>query len=93
MFQTVQTFTFTKLTSIFVTCRHIKKKASESVWRIKETDLIAKKRSNFSMSRVTMKYLITMCYASILSFHLVLENTATLKAVFIYTGVIDFFYD
>lgn len=39
-----------------------------------------------------MKYFITMCYACILSFHLVLENTATLKAAFIYTGVIDFFF-
>lgn len=45
------------------------------------------------MSRVTMKYFITMCYACLLSFHLVLENTTTLKAAFIYTGVIDFFYD
>ncbi|XP_052716060.1 atrial natriuretic peptide receptor 1-like isoform X1 [Crassostrea angulata] len=35
--------------------RHIKKKASESVWRIKETDLIAKKRSNFSMSRISLR--------------------------------------
>lgn len=45
------------------------------------------------MFRVIMKYFIIMCYVCILSFYFVLENIIILKVVFIYSGVIDFFYD
>ncbi|XP_078335729.1 atrial natriuretic peptide receptor 1-like [Crassostrea virginica] len=69
--------------------RRIKKKAIESVWRIKETDLVFTKKSGFSLSRISLRSEQTVVDRPLVSTALYKGTTVVLKKYEVADSVYD----